>query len=733
MAAPPPERPLFLAAHHMQFAYPSPASTVASDTSLPWSSMSPQHEPIVAHPRTSAKSLSPTEQSSRNEHLRWITANTPDGFRKKEVMHEVRQGAMLSFLKKEKTSDDASRAGSEVSDRSRSSLEGRGATKSRSGATSKRKSSSGNKQSSPTKPPKPINNTQNAPRPDTQVVRAARRQSHLPRGPIVVPARTDQVHPFDIFPMPPLVSIGENIDPFRTMFQSTHPNVSVTALKHHCSRYFGTEGLGKRWIPACLEHPHTFLSTLYMASAHHDVIQRREMESIETAALRNDVIILVSGNLTNGAESVADHNIIAVSQLILGEVIGRNEGSLSYHQGGIETMIKQRGGLEYLGMDGMIASAVSWAHLATSVLREMRPNPMYARYCASRSIKKYSLNVAIPESPLYFPHGKYVTLERSTECNPDARKLLLEMRTMIDEFLLESRQSLRNSERLTSLYDRIASCLPVQELRRNQVLRSNDWKYEAIRITAVVQAHAIFHRITLSSALASLQSLGVPSTLYRTSAAFPSSESLFSAFDPHYSTPLTDYSTSPSYSTYSTTNTTASQPGFPFHYHRPSTSSTYSHRLSTSSTFSQRPSVSSFHSGSSDVLLFPRPVITTAQPGTLSTTNILNDLKEALERSNLSECWSDMAGVLLWIGLVMGAASNKHDDKILRRYFSTMTMRACVMLCFEHPEAMHATMLRMSEVVEALGQRGIGDAQVAVAVADTRDDGEGARRKRPRA
>ncbi|KAE8842432.1 hypothetical protein HRS9139_01729 [Pyrenophora teres f. teres] len=669
MAAPPPERPLFLAAHHMQFAYPSPASTVASDTSLPWSSMSPQHEPIVAHPRTSAKSLSPTEPSSRNEHLRWITANTPDGFRKKEVMHEVRQGAMLSFLKKEKTSDDASRAGSEVSDRSRSSLEGRGATKSRSGATSKRKSSSGNKQSSPTKPPKPINNTQNAPRPDTQVVRAARRQSHLPRGPLVVPARTDQVHPFDIFPMPPLVSIGENIDPFRTMFQSTHPNVSVTALKHHCSRYFGTEGLGKRWIPACLEHPHTFLSTLYMASAHHDVIQRREVESIETAALRNDVIILVSGNLTNGAESVADHNIIAVSQLILGEVIGRNEGSLSYHQGGIETMIKQRGGLEYLGMDGMIASAVSWAHLATSVLREMRPNPMYARYCASRSIKKYSLNVAIPESPLYFPHGKYVTLERSTECNPDARKLLLEMRTMIDEFLLESRQSLRNSERLTSLYDRIASCLPVQELRRNQVLRSNDWKL----LNQPILQH--------------LQHYKHDSFTTRLPISLPPPLNLINILAP----PLHILNVLP----------TSLRLLFPFRLLR-------------------RPPL-------------PRPVITTAQPGTLSTTNILNDLKEALERSNLSECWSDMAGVLLWIGLVMGAASNKHDDKILRRYFSTMTMRACVMLCFEHPEAMHATMLRMSEVVEALGQRGIGDAQVAVAVADTRDDGEGARRKRPRA
>jgi len=634
-------------------------------------------------------------------------------------MHEVRKGAMLSFLKKEKTLDDAARAASEGSDKTRSSFEGRGATKSRSRAASKRKSIAANKQCSPAKSPKPIDNTQKPPRTDAQMVHAVSRQSTLPQGPIVVPVRTDQVYPFDIFPMPPLVSIGENIDPFRTMFQSSHPNVSVTALKHHCSRYFGTESLGRRWIPACLEHPHTFLSTLYMASAHHDVVRRREVESMETAALRNDVIILVSGNLTNGAESVADHNIIAVSQLILGEVIGRNEGSLTYHQAGIETMIKQRGGLEHLGMDGMIASAVSWAHLATSVLREMRPTSMYARYCASRLTRKYPLNVAIPESPLYFPHGRYVTLERSTECNPDARKLLDEVRMMIDEFLRESRQSRRNSDRLANLYDRIALCPPVQELRRNQVLRSADWKYEAIRITAVVQAFAILHRVTLSDALKSLQSSGMPSTFHRSSsAASQSSESLFSTFDPHYSTPLTDYSTSPSYSTYSTANS-APQSGFPFH-HRPSTSSTYSHRLSTSSTFSQRPSIASLHSTSSDVLLFPRPPAT-AQPSL--ATNILADLKDALEKSNLSECWSDMAGVLLWIGLVMGASSNKHDDKVMRRYFSATTMRACIMLCFEHPEAMHATTLRMSEIVEALSQS--SDAQVAVASGD----GEGARKR----
>jgi hypothetical protein len=61
-----------------------------------------------------------------------------------------------------------------------------------------------------------------------------------------------------------------------------------------------------------------------------------------------------------------------------------------------------------------------------------------------------------------------------------------------------------------------------------------------------------------------------------------------------------------------------------------------------------------------------------------------------------------MAGVLLWIGLVVGAASKNSESKIHKKYFSALTMRAGVMLCFEHPEAINSTMVKMSEIVEAL-------------------------------
>jgi len=61
-----------------------------------------------------------------------------------------------------------------------------------------------------------------------------------------------------------------------------------------------------------------------------------------------------------------------------------------------------------------------------------------------------------------------------------------------------------------------------------------------------------------------------------------------------------------------------------------------------------------------------------------------------------------MAGVLLWIGLTASTASSKNKDRNLRRYFSALTVRASMLLCFEHPGALHATLLRMEAINKAL-------------------------------
>jgi hypothetical protein len=88
-------------------------------------------------------------------------------------------------------------------------------------------------------------------------------------------------------------------------------------------------------------------------------------------------------------------------------------------------------------------------------------------------------------------------------------------------------------------------------------------------------------------------------------------------------------------------------------------------------------------------------------------TAFFQAIHSALKKTSLSTCWSDMAGVLLWINLVAGAASHKLNAPVLKKHFSALSVRVAMFLCFEHPEAIHATLLKMTEFVGSLSE---GDA-----------------------
>jgi hypothetical protein len=651
-----------------------------------------------------------TNEAPQNDGgLIFITSGTPAEFKSKENMTAVRKKAMDAFLKSEKGSSKKSKSSAGRSRFSSVGSDSRGSRRSKLSVGSQDAitdisnipttvsqdtvSIGRTKTSSPTRSSvTPSSLDQDATYARGPVART--QQAHnfvLPSAPIFQSCRKGVPIPYDAYMPAPFVSIGKNIDPFRTMFQSSHPGVSVEELKFHCNRYFGTRALGKYWIPTALSYSHTFLGTLCLATAYHDVINERALESVQTVALRQEVIHLVGRNMLDPETRASDHNIMAIIQLIISEVIGREESGLSWHENGIESMIKQRGGLEKLGVNGRLASAVSWVSLATSVLREEQPRSMYAEYCVANSTKQYRPTAILPESPIFCPRSAWKTIPKSSKCTPKAQDLLGDIRMMIDFLLHETRSSRRNSQTLMELYKRIinpAEYPPVSELRKSRPLTPHDYKYEAIRIASIIQATAIIRRTPLSDAITHAADLQNSTPFCNTSTAAVSSESLLSPLETYPGASIAEPSTSPSFSTF------AASPGPQQSYFQatdpPSTTSSFN---------DPRPSFSSTPSTSSDHIYFPAP----PAPAPSNTTTLLKDLRATIESSNISACWSDMAGVLLWIGLVVGAASLKSESKIHKKYFSALTMRAGVMLCFEHPEAINSTMVRMSQVVEALG------------------------------
>jgi hypothetical protein len=548
----------------------------------------------------------------------------------------------------------------------------------------------------------------------------------LPLAPIVLPCAKGIPSAYDTYTPPPFVSMGKSLNPFRTVFKSefSHAGVSIEELKFHGARYFGTRALGRHWIPTALGYPHTFLGTLCITTSYHDVIHERQLESVQTIALRQEVIHLVGRNMLDSEARVSDHNIMAVIQLIISEVIGREESGLVWHENGIENMIKQRGGLDKLGVNGQLASAISWVSLATAVLREASPRPIYTDYCAANSTRHYRPTATIPESPVYCPRPNWSTIPGSTKCMPKALELLGDMRTMIDIFLHEPNltttltPSRRNSSILMNLYKKITGPTeypPIAEIRKSRVLTQHDYKYEAIRLVSVMQATAIAQKEHLSDALAHALDVQLAPVWCSSLTDTISNDSSVQL----YATTQDMIASEPSKPSSSSTHDTSpklSRAYFPIDDPRSSSSTStepgpFSHKTSAT-----RPSSLSTQPASSDHVYFPAP----PAPASRNTTMLLKDLRNAIESSNISECWSEMAGVLLWIGLVAGAASRKSESKIHKKYFSALTIRVGVMLCFEHPEAINSTMMRMCEVVKALG--------VEKERAPSRDDGKGKRR-----
>lgn len=170
-----------------------------------------------------------------------------------------------------------------------------------------------------------------------------------------------------------------------------------------------------------------------MASTHRDVVHEFLVESLATAALRQELIHHIGKNLLNPSSSVGDSNIIAVTQLIASGLIGREE--TAYHEAGLETMIKQRGGLDQF--DRVLASMISWIALESAILNEAKPRVIYHRYSTLISSKAYPPTATIPESPLYCPHGQYITLPRSVVCKREALDILGDVRMLIDVFIHE--------------------------------------------------------------------------------------------------------------------------------------------------------------------------------------------------------------------------------------------------------------------------------------------------------
>ena len=163
--------------------------------------------------------------------------------------------------------------------------------------------------------------------------------------------------------------LGTALNPFNTWPTFSSESIDVNRLKWSCSRRFGSSGIAINWVPELLRARHAFLSTICISSAHDDIMARSSQpnpppwlstrEGIERIRVRSEVISLVNESLGDPELRVADATIISVLHLLNSEVMGCDDRSMKAHQDGLHRMVRQRGGLERLGVKGQLARILS--------------------------------------------------------------------------------------------------------------------------------------------------------------------------------------------------------------------------------------------------------------------------------------------------------------------------------------------------------------------------------------
>jgi hypothetical protein len=123
--------------------------------------------------------------------------------------------------------------------------------------------------------------------------------------------------------------------------------------------FFGSEALGRLWVPEILKTRHSFLSCMCLGASHHDIMNGLQQDSTTTLTLKTVVMQEISESITVCTSEVTPTTVIAILHLLGAEVVNGSASSIKAHLRGLDLILDQGGGLNALGLDGLIANILS--------------------------------------------------------------------------------------------------------------------------------------------------------------------------------------------------------------------------------------------------------------------------------------------------------------------------------------------------------------------------------------
>ncbi|CZR56053.1 uncharacterized protein PAC_05941 [Phialocephala subalpina] len=128
-----------------------------------------------------------------------------------------------------------------------------------------------------------------------------------------------------------------------------------------------------KWFSYAITDPALFHVTMLHAVMHHALVHGEEGGEEEALALKSEAISLVNRKLEDPVEGISDVTIAVVANLVQFENQSGNIELSSVHMRGLQRMIALRGGLNVLGLAGVLRRKILWGDLLNATLAGTEP------------------------------------------------------------------------------------------------------------------------------------------------------------------------------------------------------------------------------------------------------------------------------------------------------------------------------------------------------------------------
>ncbi|KAF4556379.1 Hypothetical protein D9617_1g082560 [Elsinoe fawcettii] len=298
----------------------------------------------------------------------------------------------------------------------------------------------------------------------------------------------------------------------------TPVSLDLDLLKINCATYFGSQAAFEQWVPLTSAAPHTFLASLCISAPYTDLIDHPSgddaspcTDTRHTMELMDILPRIITDRLGDEADPNSDSNIIAVAYLLTGQLSTPYTSFIAAHQAALRRMVIARGGLRFLGGNGVIAMNLVLANLEASIMRHEQVDRMYLDWIDTYLTDQTPPKTLSPESPLYFSPNGMLAVACSPLCKSETLHLVLLMHELTEKAMqlehLQKRTSSRHSRDRTEMTELCESVHSIIQRTHQMPPMSQhaagekDWIYESVRLAALLFCHAVSERKPLQSHL----------------------------------------------------------------------------------------------------------------------------------------------------------------------------------------------------------------------------------------